>query len=211
VTAGAVVCGLVGVVVVSVAVALRAIRTERFGLQVVSKTLASLGFVAIGALAAGDASSFGRLVVMGLMLCALGDVLLLWDRTFDPGLWAFLSGHVAYVAAFAVALPMAEWRLEVALPLTVVAVLVGCWLWPHLGRRKASVSAYIAVISVMVLAAVSAALAGPVGWMPAVGAVLFYFSDLTVARHRFVQAAFVNRAVGLPLYYAGQVLIALSI
>jgi uncharacterized membrane protein YhhN len=73
------------------------------------------------------------------------------------------------------------------------------------------VSAYIAVISVMVLAAVSAALADAVAWMAAVGAVLFYLSDLTVARHRFVQTDFVNRAVGLPLYYAGQVLIALSI
>jgi uncharacterized membrane protein YhhN len=202
---------LAGGVGVAVAGVLWATKTERFGLQVVSKTLASLGFVAIGALAAGDASSFGRLLMIGLVLCALGDVLLLWDRTFDPGLWAFLSGHVAYIAAFAVALPMAGWRLEVALPLTVAALVVGRWLWPHLGRRRVSVSAYIAVISVMVLAAVSAALADAVAWMAAVGAVLFYLSDLTVARHRFVQTDFVNRAVGLPLYYAGQVLIALSI
>ncbi len=40
---------------------------------------------------------------------------------------------------------------------------------------------------------------------------LFYLSDLFVARERFVTSAFVNRLVGLPLYYGGQVLLALSV
>jgi uncharacterized membrane protein YhhN len=48
-------------------------------------------------------------------------------------------------------------------------------------------------------------------WTAAVGALLFYLSDLAVARHRFVHPAFVNRAIGLPLYYVGQLLIALTI
>jgi len=37
---------------------------------------------------------------------------------------------------------------------------------------------------------------------------LFYVSDLSVARDRFVARAFVNRARGLPAYYAAQVLMA---
>jgi uncharacterized membrane protein YhhN len=45
----------------------------------------------------------------------------------------------------------------------------------------------------------------------AVGAALFFASDLAVARNRFVAKAFVNRAWGLPAYYAGQLLIAWSI
>jgi hypothetical protein len=36
-------------------------------------------------------------------------------------------------------------------------------------------------------------------------------SDITVARQRFVAAAFANRAVGLPMYYTAQVLLALTI
>ena len=44
----------------------------------------------------------------------------------------------------------------------------------------------------------------------AVGATLFYFSDLAVARQRFVVKSFWNKAWGLPLYFGGQVLIAWS-
>ena len=40
------------------------------------------------------------------------------------------------------------------------------------------------------------------------GAVLFYVSDLFVARERFVTPGFVNKALGLPLYYGGQLLLA---
>ena len=43
------------------------------------------------------------------------------------------------------------------------------------------------------------------------GALLFYFSDLFVARHRFVKQAFFNRLLGLPLYYSGQFMLAFSV
>ena len=43
------------------------------------------------------------------------------------------------------------------------------------------------------------------------GGLLFWLSDLLVARHRFVRAEPSNRLVGLPLYYAGQYLIALAV
>jgi len=44
----------------------------------------------------------------------------------------------------------------------------------------------------------------------AVGALLFGASDLFVARERFIEPGFRNRLFGLPLYYAGQLLLALS-
>ena len=43
------------------------------------------------------------------------------------------------------------------------------------------------------------------------GAALFFVSDLAVARDKFVGASFLNRAWGLPAYYAGQLLIAWSL
>jgi uncharacterized membrane protein YhhN len=70
------------------------------------------------------------------------------------------------------------------------------------------VLSYIAVITVMVWGALSVVIGG---WAPArvaAGAVLFYLSDLAVARERFVAHSFTNRAVGLPLYYVGQLLLA---
>ena len=43
------------------------------------------------------------------------------------------------------------------------------------------------------------------------GALLFYISDIFVARQRFLKAEFVNRLIGLPLYYGGQFMLAFSI
>ena len=43
------------------------------------------------------------------------------------------------------------------------------------------------------------------------GAIAFYLSDLFVARDRFLKNDFINRLVGLPLYYLGQFLLAFSV
>ncbi len=42
-------------------------------------------------------------------------------------------------------------------------------------------------------------------------AVMFYFSDLAVARDRFVEPGPVNRLWGLPLYYAAQFVFAATV
>jgi hypothetical protein len=44
-----------------------------------------------------------------------------------------------------------------------------------------------------------------------VGALSFYFSDVFVARDRFIEQQFLNRLLGLPLYFAGQFLLAFSV
>jgi hypothetical protein len=43
------------------------------------------------------------------------------------------------------------------------------------------------------------------------GAGLFYVSDLAVARDRFIAPGFANAAWGLPLYYGGQLVLALTL
>jgi uncharacterized membrane protein YhhN len=72
------------------------------------------------------------------------------------------------------------------------------------------VVAYIVVISVMVVFAFGAFGDGSTWLIPA-GAVLFFASDLFVARNQFVAPDRVNRMWGLPLYYLAQVLFALSV
>jgi uncharacterized membrane protein YhhN len=47
-------------------------------------------------------------------------------------------------------------------------------------------------------------------WQVALGALAFTASDVAVARDRFVQGEFSNRAWGLPLYYGAQLLIAVT-
>ena len=48
-------------------------------------------------------------------------------------------------------------------------------------------------------------------WAILVAALLFAASDIAVARDKFVAAAFINRAWGLPTYYAAQLMLAWSV
>ncbi|MCK5862141.1 MAG: lysoplasmalogenase, partial [Candidatus Hydrogenedentes bacterium] len=64
-------------------------------------------------------------------------------------------------------------------------------------------------ISVMTALAISTAAATGILLIPC-GAALFYGSDIFVARDRFVAQGRVNAYIGLPLYYTGQILLALT-
>jgi uncharacterized membrane protein YhhN len=200
---------LISMIAGALAGLLRAARVGDREAEVVFKTAASLFFVILGAVSWSGGRPVATWILLGLALCAVGDVLLIWKRTFDLGLVGFLLGHVAYIAAFATAAPIAGWPRWLIAPIALVSSAALAWLWPHLGRRRPSVGAYIVVITIMVWGAVAAA--GVLGWKIAIGAMLFYFSDLTVARNRFVRSDFLNRAIGLPMYYGAQILIALSV
>lgn len=202
---------LAGVTAGAVASLLVATRAGERDLEVMSKAVASASFVAIGVVRWEGGAAVDSWLIAGLVACAVGDLLLLGTRTFDLGLVSFLLGHVAYIIAFATSLSPASWPPLVVVPIAVAAWLVGRRLWPRLGNRRLPVAAYIITISVMVWGAVAVVMGGAMGWRIAAGALLFYLSDLAVARQRFVKPEFINRAIGLPLYYAGQVLIAWSI
>jgi uncharacterized membrane protein YhhN len=174
------------------------------------KPAASLAFVVAALAADAHQHAWGQAVVAALALCVLGDVLLIPKRTFLLGLGAFLAGHVVFCAAFLVR-GVAWWSVAVAaVPLAGIAIVVGRWLLPHVdARMQAPVLAYMTVITAMVaLAAGTVAAHGrPLLGVAAFG---FYLSDLSVARDRFVAPGFVNRAWGLPLYYAAQLVFAVT-
>jgi len=180
---------------------------------VVAKPLASTGFLGT-ALAAGAAGSpYGRLVLLALALCWLGDVLLIprgASRAFLLGLTSFLLGHLAFALAFALrglAPALAGVALVIATP---PAALAWRWLAPHVPRSlRLAVLAYVVVISTMVVTAAGTLGAGG-GLAIPLGALCFYLSDLAVARERFVASSFWNKAWGLPLYYTATLLLAAS-
>jgi uncharacterized membrane protein YhhN len=177
------------------------------------KMAASTGFVAVALSSGAGTTTYGRFVLVALALSWLGDLFLGigTDRAFLAGLVAFLAAHVAYIAAFAVRGIDPTWFVVAAVVLGAIAVVVWRWLAPHVadGPRQ-PVQAYIAVITLMVAAAI-----GTVAVVPdariVLGSVAFFLSDIAVARNRFVAPGSVNRSVGLPLYYTGQVLLALSV
>ena len=179
------------------------------------KPVASALFV-VAAILQGPDSRYDWLVVGGLVLGAAGDMALIPRdrRAFLAGLVSFLLAHVAYALAFAGrADPRVLSPVSLAF-LGLASAALYLYFRPHLGRMRAPVAAYVAVITVMLATAwgVLAASPDPFGWQVATGATLFYLSDITVARARFVPGTgFANRAVGLPMYYAAQFLLALSI
>ena len=100
--------------------------------------------------------------------------------------------------------------LVAAIATSIFAVIILRWLWPHLpDKLRLAVIAYVGAIFLMVV------LAG--GTVTAVqpqllgGAILFAVSDIFVARERFISSSVANRLWGLPLYYAAQLVFALSI
>ncbi len=90
-------------------------------------------------------------------------------------------------------------------------LLMLCWLWPHLKPfYRPAVTAYVVALVAMAAAAIAATYVGG-DWRYAAGALAFAASDVAVARHRFVAPGPANKAWGLPLYYAAQLLFALSL
>ena len=176
------------------------------------KPLASAGFIAV-ALAAGALDhGYGRIVLVALGLCWLGDVLLIPanERIFAIGIASFLLGHLAFLAAFVLRGVAPAWGFVALLVLAAPSFWMLRWLGPHLSRgMRAPVTAYVCVISLMVAAAAGSYVAAPAATLLA-GAIAFLLSDVSVARDRFVDPGFVNRAWGLPLYYVAQLLLASS-
>uniref|UniRef100_A0A7S4PLV8 Lysoplasmalogenase n=1 Tax=Paramoeba aestuarina TaxID=180227 RepID=A0A7S4PLV8_9EUKA len=181
-----------------------------------TKPFASTGFlliaVSVGAL---DGSLYGQMVFAALVLSWFGDMFLIPKAklSFLFGLISFLSGHVGYVVAFFWGVGFdSVWGGASLLGMVPVSLFIASWLKPHATKAKmwGPVLAYIVVITSMVVCAFGAY---PISQNPLIpiGAVLFYLSDIAVARQRFVTPAVSNRMWGLPFYYGGQVILALSI
>lgn len=187
---------------------------KRFGSQVgvwLTKPLAAAGFIALALVVGATESTYGSWILAGLVLSFFGDVFLIPENrpgVFKAGIASFLLGHVAYTVAF---LGM-EWNWTVTAGVALVCAAASGFVLRWLGPRvdadmRVPVYAYIAVISCMLVAAASSATAEG---RPDIflGALLFYLSDLSVARDRFVSPSFWNGAWGLPAYFVAQLVLA---
>ena len=186
--------------------------TEGFGWpgKVPFKMVASTGFILAALVSGALDSTYGRIVLVGLAFCWIGDLLLEYDQAFLPGLVTFLLGHVAFIAGFATLGPRLSWVAPAIAVAALAAAAVAVYLHPHIPRpMRLPVYAYMAVISTMVVLAAGATGAGHTPALLA-GAVLFYVSDLFVARRQFVTHSFKDTLYGNPLYFTAVWLIALT-
>jgi uncharacterized membrane protein YhhN len=174
------------------------------------KMLAATGYLAFALTLGALNTTYGAAIFIALALSWLGDLFLIGEAraAFLAGLVAFLLAHVAYAAAFALGGLAPGAVAAGAAGMVIVAVVVLRWLRSG-GLPQAMVTpvaAYLVAIGVMVAFA-----AGTGSWTVLVGAAAFAVSDIFVARHRFVTQAAINRRVGLPLYFAAQLLLAWSV
>ncbi len=134
---------------------------------------------------------------------------------FLVGLISFLLGHVFYIFGFFHVANPGAWSWAGSIIIIFVSSGIYFRLKPHLGSMNVPVLLYIVVIVVMLSGAWSVfidsglTMSGRI--MVIGGALLFYISDLFVARDRFIKKEFFNRLIGLPLYYAGQFILAFSV
>jgi alkenylglycerophosphocholine/alkenylglycerophosphoethanolamine hydrolase len=151
-----------------------------------------------------------RLVSLGLVAAAAGDVLLVFPALFLPGVAAFLAAHLFYTAAFLTetrrgrllrAVPFALWG---AGGYALLAPVLGTLVWP--------VALYVFVICVMMWRAAACVghtgVARPEELWAATGAVLFGMSDTLLALHRFLTPWPDAPYLVMVLYWSGQIGIA---
>lgn len=185
---------------------------ERDIAAAVAKLVASTAFVTLAVQVGALRSGYGRFVLVGLVFSWFGDALLIGKTPtfFLAGLGAFLLAHAAYITAFVVNGIDVRWSVSAAIPIAFLAVIISAWLAPHLAPTLVlPVRIYTALISLMVIAAFGTRGKGA-SFLILAGALLFFMSDLSVAALRIVQTEFPTYVWGLPLYYAGQVCLAIS-
>lgn len=183
---------------------------------VIFKTATSLFFILAAVMQPHPDVTYFFLLIAGLVFCLFGDFFLALPKAlmFKLGLVSFLVGHIFYIFAFFSIARPDPYTIPAAAIIIFVSTLVYRWLRPHLGDMKVPVIVYVIVISVMLVLACSVFLTYSITiegrTLILTGALLFYLSDLFVARDRFIKDQMVNRYIGLPLYYAGQFILAYS-
>lgn len=177
-----------------------------------AKLTASTGFLVVAILSGATDSAWGRALLAGLVASWFGDAFLLGssDSWFLFGLAAFLCAHLAYVTAFLLRGVHVGWVAGAAVPVMTISAAVWIWLMPHVGGGlRLPVLVYLVVINLMVIGAIGTRGAGATWLLPA-GALAFYVSDLGVAARQFLEPEFPPWVWSLPLYYAGQLMLARS-
>ncbi len=152
-------------------------------------------------------ASYALIITCGLLLSLLADVILIlpWSRSLPVGMAVFLLVQIIYGVGFTLVNPFFPEDLISAAAVLLFGLIVYTLLYPNLGKMRVPVLIYVIAISFMLWRGL---LTGSALIIP--GAILFYLADGMEAYSRFVNKPVWIRPVYLCLYYAGQLLIALS-
>jgi len=196
-----------------VAGALASVRADMPRAYALSKTIASLAFIGTALVAGAMDAVWSRVALGALVFSAVGDVALTvrGKKGFLVGLMFFAVAHTVYAVAF-----ILLGTDGIVLAMTASAmVLVAGRSWISLNHHvpepmRVPVGVYVVIITMMMATGTAAGITHR-AWLLALGVLLVAGSDIAVARQRFGKPMLANKFIGLPAYYAGQTLIALSL
>lgn len=168
--------------------------------------LASTSYIAVALLAGAHRTAFGRLVLIGVICCWIGDIV--GPKNFLAGAMAFLVGHIFFIPAFFV---RGVTRSNVLLGLVIYAIVSAAalaWIGPQVPpEERPVIFTYTAIIGLMGGISVGTWRAD---WTLPVGAGVFYISDLFLAQTAFLDGGSINTILGYPLYYLAVLILAYS-
>jgi uncharacterized membrane protein YhhN len=196
-----------GAVAVAAALLYIASPFDTAELRIVTKPVPALALAALVGSARRD--GYGLAVAAGLIISALGDVLLEVPGHFVAGLATFLSAHIAYTIAFL--RDERRLRLERALPFAAWPLAAYAWIRPGLGDMTIPVVVYMLAIGTMMWRAAARWDGQPGATAAVIGAILFGLSDTLIAIEKFrTPLPGVPSFAIIVLYWAGQTGIAAS-
>jgi uncharacterized membrane protein YhhN len=187
---------------------------ENFWPHLISKPIPVLAMALWLGLLPGK-GRYQQAVIAGLLLSALGDVLLSWsDETFLPGLIAFLFGHVVYIFAFTRD-GRGLYPGRALLAYAYGALAYGyLYTAGDLGEMTIPVLAYVIVICTMLWRAACRVGAPDIdaysAWVGLAGAAFFTFSDTLLALGMFAGQRPLGPHAVIITYWIAQLGITLS-
>lgn len=189
-----------------------AVATQRRSVEYVLKPATMVALIAATLVLTDPEPAAARwFFVAALVFSLAGDVFLMLDeKLFVAGLASFLVGHLFYVVG------LVQFDLTVSLlvvgavVVAIAAAAVGTRIVGGAGRTDARlrlpVTAYIAVISLMVICAIATTVPAAIA-----GALLFYASDAVLGWNRFVRPIPHGRLVVMTTYHLGQIGLVLAL
>lgn len=151
----------------------------------------------------GKFASANPFFLAGLAGSFLGDVFLLFDWGFLPGLGSFLLAHVLYIISFS-KLRLAKMLASLPFILVYLSGLL-YFLYPHLNEMKIPVFLYGTVISTMLYFSLCTK-----NSLLICGAFLFVVSDTLLAVNLFVSQALLTELLVMITYVSAQLLLVLG-
>lgn len=194
---------------------------EKYVSALICKGLASVCFVLLGLLCSGGGEA-ARILVYGLILGCIADVLLnirfvikkKVQLIYLLGITVFLAGHIVYLIAI---LNMSAIQIICAVIGMILAIILIKWMYKRITiSRKIKIAGAIYLEAIMLLNAVAIgnviSSPGSFTFVFALGTFLFLISDVLLILNTFGSDPKRSiRIIHILLYYAGQVLIALSL